>query len=54
LCAPRRTRRSKWLGERTVEVLRIVLRLWIEAGLPSDRETLERLVKTAVETPGRV
>jgi poly(A) polymerase len=38
-------------GPRVGEVLRFFRQLWIEAGFPSDRDALDRLVKTAIETP---
>jgi len=37
-------------GPRVGEVLRFFRRLWVEAGFPGDKDTLDRLVKTAVET----
>jgi poly(A) polymerase len=38
-------------GPRVGEALRAFRRLWIEAGFPSDRETIDRLATAAVEGP---
>jgi tRNA nucleotidyltransferase/poly(A) polymerase len=38
-------------GPRVGEVLRRFRQVWVEAGFPSDPDALDRLVKTAIETP---
>ena len=38
-------------GPRVGEVLRFFRELWIEAGFPGDMDTLDHLLKTAIETP---
>ncbi len=38
-------------GPRVGEILRVFRRLWIEAGFPADRDTIDRLVTAAVGAP---